>query len=635
MHSLSSDTPVLSSLHCPRDVAALGPEELAALAAELRGIIVDTVSSTGGHLASSLGVVELTLALLSEFDPSSDRIVWDVGHQTYAYKLLTGRRDRFHTLRTMGGLSGYPCLEESEFDHFGVGHSSTSISAALGMACARDIKGENNHVVAVIGDGSMTGGEAYEGLNQAGAAGKKLIVILNDNEMSISKNVGALSFFFSRNLSAPWVRRTKREIEGLLTSIPKFGQELKDLAVKGHHSLKGFLTPGMLFEAFRFNYIGPVNGHDPKELAKALQIAKQVDKPTLLHVLTVKGKGYTPAEENPTQFHGVGRFSLDTGICKHAAPESHPPTFTEVFGNTLADLASHNNAIIAITAAMPEGTGLAAFAEAFPERFVDVGICEQHAVTFAAGLAVSGLRPFVAIYSTFLQRSYDQIVHDVCLQNLPVTFCIDRAGIVGEDGATHQGLFDLAYLRHIPNMSILVPKDENELRFALATALEHNGPLAIRYPRGAGCGAPCTEELRALPQGVMECLREGCDAAVVGVGPVTLAAVKAAESIAEQTGKQVAVYNARWVKPLPEKELLELAGRVPFMLLVEEGVLAGGFGSAVLELFAEHDRLGNLVVRRLGTPDTFIEHGNAAHVRTKYKLDVNGVTEALQCHFSK
>ena len=629
-----SDTPVLSSLHSPQDVAGLDAEKLALLAGELRQIIVRTVSTTGGHLAPSLGVVELTLALLSEFDPASDRIIWDVGHQSYAYKILTGRQNAFHTLRQMGGISGYPSPSESTFDHFGVGHSSTSISAALGMAYARDLKGEKHHVISVIGDGSMTGGEAYEGLNQAGASGKRIIVILNDNEMSISKNVGALSFFLSRSLSSPWVRRTKREVEGILSSIPKFGPDLRELAVKGQHSLKGFFTPGMLFEAFRFNYIGPVDGHDIKELSKALETAKQVDKPALIHVLTVKGKGYAPAEKNPTHFHGIGKFSPDTGLCEKASPGSSPPTFTETFGKTLLDLATQDERILAITAAMPEGTGLAAFAETFPKRFVDTGICEQHAVTFAAGLALQGFRPFVAIYSTFLQRSYDQIIHDVCLQNLPVTFCIDRAGIVGEDGATHQGIFDLAYLRHIPNMTILVPKDEQELRSALVTSLTQDGPFAIRYPRGAGMGASLVAEPESIPPGKMECVRKGGQGAIIAIGPCVYAAAEAVDAFAERTGKRVAVYNARWVKPLPEEELLALARRLPYLLLVEEGVLAGGFGSAVLEFLADRGHFAHLTVTRMGLPDAFIEHGNAVLVREKYRLCRQGILESLDLHFS-
>lgn len=625
------DTPLLSAITSPRDVARLSIEERILLADELRRVIVHTVSHTGGHLAPSLGVVELTLALLTEFDPAKDKLLWDVGHQSYAYKLLTGRRDDFYTLRQFGGICGYPSPEESEYDHFGVGHSSTSISAALGMAFARDLAGEDHHVAAIIGDGSMTAGLAYEGLNQAGAAQKKLIVILNDNEMSISKNVGALSFFLSRSLSSPFMRRRKREVEELLSSIPKIGADLRDMVVRGQHSLKGFLTPGMLFEAFRFNYIGPVDGHDLGGLTKALEVAKDQDKPALVHVLTVKGKGYAPAEKNPVHFHGVGKFAPETGICEKAQPGSRPPSYTQVFGSTLIKMAENDARIIAITAAMPEGTGLSAFGEKFPERFVDVGICEQHAVTFAAGLAARGFRPFVAIYSTFLQRSYDQIVHDVCLQNLPVTFCIDRAGIVGEDGATHQGVFDLAYLRHIPNMTIVVPKDEAELRRALVTAIAHNGPFALRYPRGGGVGVPLSGEPEPIPVGRMELVLESDGkAAIIAVGPITYAAKAAAEQYQAETGHRVGVYNARWVKPLPEKDLLDLARTHKTLFLAEEGTAVGGFSSAILELLADTGPYDGLTIRRIALPDTFVEHGNADTLRGKYGLDAGSMLDALR-----
>ncbi len=624
-------TPLLSGLSGPQDVASLSPEQLAALAEELRSAIIATVSRTGGHLAPSLGVVELTLALCCCFDPGMDRIVWDVGHQTYAYKLLTGRAENFHTLRQHGGVCGFPLRDESVYDHFGVGHSSTSISAALGMAVARDLAGEKHHVLAVIGDGSMTAGLAYEGLNQAGATGKKLIVVLNDNEMSISKNVGALSFFLSRNLSAPWVRRTKREVEGFLESIPGIGQDLRDLAKKSQHSLKGFFTPGMLFEAFRFNYMGPVDGHDLKALTKAFEVAKQVDKPVLVHVLTTKGKGYAPAEANPVHFHGVGRFSPETGVC--ATAPSAPPSYTKVFGKTLTELAEQDKRIVAITAAMPEGTGLAAFAKKFPERFVDVGICEQHAVTFAAGLAAQGLRPVVAVYSTFLQRSYDQIVHDVCLQNLPVLFGIDRAGLVGEDGATHQGMFDIAFMRHIPNMAMLAPKDEAELQRALVTALAHDGPMSIRYPRGAGLGVPLYQNVHAippLPPGEAELLVQGDGSlAVLALGNTVEPALAAAKMLQEQCCAKVSICNARWVKPLAEEAILRLADSHAALLTVEEAVLHGGFGSAVLGLLARSGRHA-VPARCLALPDLFIEHGPAALLRKKYSLDAEGICKILR-----
>lgn len=629
-------TPVLDAIAHPTDVAKLGAEDMARLAEEVRSVIVDTVAHTGGHLAPSLGVVELTLALLSVFDPSRDKLVWDVGHQAYAYKLLTCRRDRFHTLRQFGGISGFPTPSECPYDHFGVGHSSTSISAALGMATARDLAGEDYHVTAILGDGSMTAGQAFEGLNQAGAAGKRLIAILNDNEMSISKNVGALSFFLSHSLSVPWVRRAKKELEDFIASIPKIGGDLREVMRKVQHSLKGLVTPGMLFEAFDFNYMGPVNGHNLEELTKALETAKQVDKPVLIHVLTVKGKGYAPAEKNPAHFHGVGKFSPETGALLTTRQTPAPPSYTQIFGKTLIDMAEKDDCIVAITAAMPEGTGLAAFGERFPERFVDVGICEQHAVTFAAGLAIQGRKPFVAVYSTFLQRSYDQIIHDVCLQNLPVTFCIDRAGIVGEDGATHQGIFDIAFLRHIPNMAVLAPKDEEELRLALITAWRHNGPIAIRYPRGPGVGVPLTDATAPLPVGKMECLLESdCKTAIIGVGPIIYEALAAAKIRAAATGETVGVYNARWVKPLPAEELRALADSHNTLILAEEGVKAGGFGSSVLECLAEAGTLPNIRIHTIGLPDSFIEHGAAGILREKYGLTAKHIEKTIHLALSK
>ncbi|MDE7240377.1 MAG: 1-deoxy-D-xylulose-5-phosphate synthase, partial [Desulfovibrio sp.] len=479
----------LADIGDPAQLVGLPDADLTRLAGEVRERIIATVAANGGHLAPSLGVVELTLALLSEFDLNRDKLIWDVGHQAYAHKLLTGRAAEFASLRRLGGISGFPRPGESPYDHFGVGHSSTSISAALGMAQARDLAGLRHHVIAVIGDGSLTGGEAFEGLNLAGHMGRRLIVVLNDNEMSISPNVGALSLFLSRTLSSRWVRQTRREVLRFLRSIPRIGQKLAIYAMRGEWSFKSFFTPGMLFEAFRFTYIGPVDGHDIPALRRHLQMAAAVeDGPVLLHVRTRKGKGYAPAESDPTRFHGVGLFSPETGEAVAPAGQTSPPAFTRVFGDTLVELAEQDQRIIAITAAMPEGTGTDKFRARFPERFVDTGICEQHAVTFAAGLASQGFRPVLAIYSTFLQRGYDQVVHDVCLQNLPVTFCIDRAGLVGADGATHHGAFDIAYLRHVPNMRLLAPRDEDMLRHALKTALALDGPCAVRYPRGAGVG---------------------------------------------------------------------------------------------------------------------------------------------------
>ena len=618
---------LLSRITRPHDVALLDPEETARLAEEIRARIIETVSRNGGHLAPSLGVVELTLALCAVFDPDTDRVVWDVGHQSYAWKLLTGRADRFDTLRKLGGLSGFPKLSESPYDHFGTGHSSTSISAALGMAIARDLRAEKHHVLAVIGDGSLTAGQAFEGLNLAGDMDRRLIVVLNDNEMSIAPNVGALSLFLSRTLSRAWVRQTKRDVLRLLRSIPRIGENLADYARRGEVSFKGFFTPGMLFEAFRFSYIGPVQGHDMPALCRHLRMAAEVeDRPVLLHVLTRKGKGYPPAEENPSHFHGVGGFDPETG---HARSMGKSLTFTEVFGEALCELAREDQRVTAITAAMPEGTGTRSFQEAFPERFVDVGICEQHAVTFAAGLAGKGFRPVVAVYSTFLQRAYDQVVHDVCLQKLPVVFCMDRAGLVGEDGPTHHGVFDVAYLRHIPHMSILAPRDETMLRHVLKTALALPGPVAVRYPRGAGFGVPA-EPMRVLPQGRGEMLAQGEDALVVAAGSRVHPALEAVQRVREEDGAHVALFDPIWIKPLPREELLELARRYDRILLVEESSLCGGFSSAVLEVLNDEGALRGQRIRRLGVPDSFIEHGTQRELRSALGLCVEGIAAALR-----
>ncbi|MFO7718415.1 MAG: 1-deoxy-D-xylulose-5-phosphate synthase [Desulfohalobium sp.] len=624
-----SSSSLLEAIATPQDVQRLSLSQLTQLAQELRQVIIDVVSTNGGHLAPSLGVVELTLALLKSFNPEQDRFVWDVGHQAYAYKLLTGRRDSFHTLRCLHGVSGFPNRSESPYDHFGVGHSSTSISAALGMAVGRDLARESNKVLAVIGDGSMTAGLAYEGLNQAGGLDRDLVVVLNDNEMSISKNVGALSSFLSRQLSSRWLVRFKREIEGRLRQIPRIGDDLVTYAKRSEESFKGLFTPGMLFEAFKFNYLGPIDGHDLRQMTDVFKQIRSLDGPVLVHVLTQKGHGYPPAEENPTYYHGVGCFEPETGKAKKTSACSLPP-YTKVFGQTLDQLARRDERLVAITAAMPEGTGLGDFAEAFPERFFDVGICEQHAVTFAAGLATEGYRPFVAIYSTFLQRSYDQIVHDVCLQNLPVTLCLDRGGLVGEDGATHHGAFDLSFLRHIPNLAIMAPKDEPELQDMLATALAHNGPVAVRYPRGVGPGHAMKDTASALPWARGEWLRPGGDAVVVAVGSRVQPALEAAELVATQSGLEVGVLNLRFIKPLPEQELLEAVQKSPRLLVVEENTAIGGAGSGVLECLAEQDALRNVRIKRLGLPDTFVGHGPQKALRAEVGLDARGIAASLR-----
>lgn len=613
----------LNNLSDPASLSALTDAALTDLAAEVRKRIIATVSRSGGHLAPSLGVVELTIALLAEFNLNEDKLIWDVGHQAYAHKLLTGRAKDFDSLRSLGGISGFPRMSESEYDHFGVGHSSTSISAALGMAMARDLAGEKHHVIAVIGDGSLTGGEALEGLNLAGHMGKRLIVALNDNEMSISPNVGAISLFLSRTLSRRWVRQTRKEALKFLRSIPRIGQKLALYAIRGEWSFKSFFTPGMLFEAFRFNYIGPVDGHDLFALRRNLRMAAAVeDGPVLLHIRTRKGKGYEPAETNPTLYHGVGHFMAEK------PPDKPAPTYTQVFSDTLVELAEKEERIIAITAAMPEGTGTDKFREKFPERFVDTGICEQHAVTFAAGLASQGLKPFLAIYSTFLQRGYDQLVHDVCLQKLPVTFCIDRAGLVGEDGATHHGAFDIAYLRHVPHIHILAPRDENMLRQSLFTAQNFNAPLAIRYPRGKGAGVPLEKEFRQLELGRGEMVRNGRDLAIIAIGSRVQPALEAAERIEKETGVSPAVFDPVWLKPLPKAQLLELTQRFRAIVIVEEGSLSGGFSSAVLEMLNDEGAAENRKIRRLGLPDEFVEHGTQEQLRHLAGLDAEAVAKA-------
>lgn len=636
---MSHDLPPLLSRLCaadalPAGIADLSLEEKYALAQELRDEIISVVAHNGGHLAPSLGVVELTLALLSVFDAKTDPIIWDVGHQSYPWKILTGRADRFDTLRRYGGISGFPRRSESPYDYFGVGHASTSISAALGMAVARDLKGGTEHVVAVIGDGALTGGLALEALNQAGGMGKRLIVILNDNGMSISKNVGAISLFLSRNLSRHGVMRIKNRVGDVMRSVPKVGDWLLDTVRRGETSFKSFFTPGMLYEAFGINYIGPVDGHDIAKLERHLEAAKVLDMPVLLHVRTQKGRGYTPAEENPSRFHGISRFDLQTGESLSPPPPSDDysgPGFTPAFAAALCQLAENDERIVAITAAMPDGTGTSMFQARFPSRFIDVGICEEHAVTLAAGLAARGMRPVVAIYSTFLQRAYDQIIHDVCLQHLPVTFCLDRAGLVGEDGPTHHGAFDLSWLRAVPGLSVVAPRDELDLRNCLATALSLNAPVALRYPRGRSerlpaeirekCQQGDTPDFIPLPPGEGELTLRGKDVCVMAVGLQVHMAEEAARRIEAESGRRVSVFDARWIKPLPEKQILDLARNHRALLLVEENTRMGGFSSAILELLADNDLLDGKIIRRATLPDDFVPHGSCEQLRSLTGLD--------------
>jgi 1-deoxy-D-xylulose-5-phosphate synthase len=617
---------LLDTINSPADVKALKEAELVELAGEVRQFLLETVSVTGGHLASNLGCVELSLALHYCFNSPQDRIIWDVGHQAYTHKIVTGRRGQFHTQRQYQGISGFPKRSESPHDPFGAGHSSTSISAGLGMAAADSLKGEGNKVIAVIGDGSMTAGMAFEALNQAGHLRKNLIVILNDNEMSISKNVGAFSAFVSRKMSGNYYRDLKKEMQVLLENIPAIGGNILRFARRAENSLKGFLTPGALFEALGFEYIGPLQGHNLPQLIEVLQGVRSLEGPVLVHVMTTKGKGYPPAEANPSQFHGVGPFDVDSG--KVTAAKGGAKSYTGVFGDTMLRLAEADDKIIAITAAMPDGTGLSPFAKAFPSRFFDVGIAEQHALTFAAGLAVEGFRPVAAIYSSFAQRAYDQVFHDICLQKLPVTLALDRAGLVGDDGPTHHGVFDLSFLRHLPEMTVMAPKDENELQHMIKTAVYADRPIGLRYPRGNGYGIPLDQEPVILPLGRGEVLIEGDDLAIVAIGITVYPALEAAVLLKEK-GIRAAVVNARFVKPLDRELILSWARRTGHLVTVEENALQGGFGSAVLELL-EEERVTGVKVKRLGIPDRFIEQGPQAQLRKDLGLDAAGIAATVE-----
>jgi len=587
----------------------------------LREAIISACSQNGGHLAPSLGVVELTIALHRVFDSPVDKIIWDVGHQAYAHKILTGRRDRFNTLRTLNGISGFLKRDESPHDIFDAGHSSTSISASTGFAVARDLEGRKNKVIAVIGDGSMTAGMAYEGMNHAGHLNREQIVILNDNEMSIAENVGALSNFLIRTASSDFVQKFKKDVESFLKRLD-VGKSMLRVARKAEDAFKGLFTPGMLFEAFGFDYIGPVNGHDIPNLIETLENVKKFDHAVLIHVLTRKGKGYKPAEEDPALFHGVGPFEIASG--KVLKGKGGAASYTALFGTTLCRLAADNPKIAAITAAMPEGTGLTAFASEYPDRFFDAGIAEQHAVTFAAGLAANGLRPVFAVYSSFLQRAYDQVFHDVCLQNLPVVFAIDRAGVVGNDGSTHHGAFDISYLRHLPNMTIMAPKDENELQHMLASAFEYDAPIALRYPRGNGYGVPLDQGFMTIPRGKAELLREGKDGVMLAFGSMVYPALEAGEQLDRMHGISMTVVNARFVKPLDKALFLGLSDKFEKFITLEENALMGGFGSAILEFFEEEGVVGKCILR-LGYPDASIPQGEQHELRSMLALDVQGI----------
>ncbi len=616
----------------PHGIKNLSSADKKILATEVREKIIQTVAKNGGHLAPSLGTVELTIALLSVFNPSEDKIIWDVGHQAYAWKILTDRRDSFHTLRTYKGISGFTKPSESPYDHFIAGHASTSISAALGKAYARDLMDKDNHVIAVIGDGSLTGGMAFEALNQAGELGKQLIVILNDNNMSISPNVGAFSEFVSSNLSKNWVLRIKKAIRDFCYNHLSFGRKLLNFFKKGEQSFKVFFTPGSLFEAFDFNYIGPVDGHNTDQIIQHLKTAisaQKLNQPILLHLKTKKGKGYTPAEVNPSIFHGVSPFDPTTGIVHKSKSNTPTSSATDALSKAIVDLAAKDEKIIAITAAMLQGTGLSEFSCTYPERCIDVGICEQHAVTFAAGLASEGFKPVIAMYSTFLQRAYDQIIHDVCLQNLHVIFCIDRAGLVGEDGPTHHGVFDLSFLRTIPNMRIIVPANPTEIADCLATALAINAPIALRYPRGkAPYALPKLHDYTVLEEGLGEFIypeiqdnsSKNEKSCIIAIGAGVDISLKASADFYVKNQILTPIFNARWVKPLPLTQLDEIAQKYEHIIIVEENTLVGGFSSAIIEYYSDSKQIQKLSIDRVALPDEFIEHGAVNILKEKHKF---------------
>ena len=615
---------LLDTINSPVDLKKIERENLPKLSKEIREFIVDAVSKTGGHLASNLGVVELTIALHYTFNTPEDLIIWDVGHQCYTHKLITGRKDKFSSLRQYEGISGFPRREESVYDAADTGHSGTSIPIALAFAKARDKNNGNNSVIAVIGDGSMTSGLALEGLNNAGALNSNLIVVLNDNKMSISPNVGAISAHLNKIITGQLYNKMKGEVEYLLKTIPGIGGQMAKLAHRVEEAVKGIFVPGRFFEDLGFKYVGPIDGHNINHLLDTFESVKKLKGPILVHIVTTKGKGYKPAENEADSFHGASPFDVTTGSFKR---KKAPPSYTEVFGKTLISLAKTDKKIIAITAAMADGTGLDSFAEQFSDRFYDVGIAEQHAVTFAAGLSLKGFKPVVAIYSTFLQRAYDQVLHDVCLPNLPVTFAIDRAGIVGEDGPTHQGLFDLSYLRSLPNMVLMAPKDENELQHMIKTAIEYNGPSAVRYPRGSGEGVKLDKDIKTIEIGRAEIIKDGNDAVILTIGNTVYPSIEAS-TILSGKGIDAAVVNMRFVKPIDRAMIKDFCKKTGFIFTVEENVLQGGFGSAVLEVL-EEEGLNNIKVKRIGLPDKFIEHGSQSIIREKYHLTPSAIASAI------
>ncbi|WP_340024597.1 1-deoxy-D-xylulose-5-phosphate synthase [Paenibacillus sp. FSL K6-1096] len=622
---------LLPQINDPQELKSLSIGELTALAEEIRQFLVEKLSVTGGHLASNLGVVELTLALHYCYDSPRDKMIFDVGHQAYVHKILTGRQDRFDSLRKQGGLCGFVKRAESEHDVWEAGHSSTSLSAAMGMAMARDFKGEDNKVIAVIGDGALTGGMAFEALNHIGHERRKLMVILNDNEMSIAPNVGAMHNYLSKIRSDRHYLRAKDEVEGLLKKIPAIGGRLAKTAQNVKDGLKNMLVPGVLFEELGFTYLGPVDGHDLEKMIDTFQQADNVSGPVLVHVLTTKGKGYKPAEVDSYKWHGISPYKIESGQVLKAVGN---PMYTEVFGQTLIELGHQDERLVAVTPAMPGGSGLFPFAKEFPGRMIDVGIAEQHAATLCAALAMEGMKPVFAVYSTFMQRAYDQIVHDICRHNANVMFAIDRAGFVGADGETHQGVYDIAFMRHIPNMVLMMPKDENELRHMMKTALDYNdGPIAYRYPRINGTGVDLDAELRSLPIGTWERLRPGDDYAVLACGPMVQVAEEAAELL-KREGIQIGVVNARFLKPLDNTMLLELGRAGTQMVVLEEASQAGSLGSAVLEFYAEHE-IYDAHVHLMGVPDLFVEHGSIKEQRQQTGLTVEALCAQVKAMMAR
>jgi 1-deoxy-D-xylulose-5-phosphate synthase len=616
-------TRLLDGVEYPKDIRGFSVPELNQLAAEIREEVISVVSEVGGHFASTLGAVELTLALHYAFNTPEDRIVWDTGHQCYAHKLLCGRRERLATIRQLGGLSGFLSRDESEYDVFGAGHAGTSISAALGMVEAKSLDGSSRKVVAVISDGGLSAGLTYEGLNSAGHLDKDLIVILNDNEHFIDPRVGAVSSFLSKQFTSDLGVRLQKNLSNLLKNLPS-GENLKHAARKLRDSFLGLMTPGFLFESLGFQYVGPIDGHNIGEMLATLENVKKIEGPTLVHMMTKKGKGYLPAEKEPIKFHAVTPFHVLTGKAKK---EKGPiPTYTDIFGQSLLRLAKENPKVVSITAAMGSGTGIDKVQRELPKRTYDVGIAEQHAVTFAGGMATEGYVPVVAIYSTFLQRGYDEILHDVCLQNLHVVFALDRGGLVGADGPTHHGVFDFAYMRSMPNLAIMAPKDENELQHMLKTAVEHSGPISLRYPRGEGWGVALDTEMQSLPIGKAELLRDGSDVVIAAIGQTVLPALKAAQELAP-LGINAAVVNARFVKPLDGELFGALLNRIPRLITVEDHAVAGGFGSALLEFLADENITG-VEIKRLGVPDRFIPHGTQDELRKMCGFDKDAIAQA-------